>query len=149
MPEEDNLRVNRVIFEAWNSHDVDRFVAVLDEAVVWESDTLPAPARGREDARATLQGFYRGFPDLDFEVLRTVADGDFVVTQWRSSGTNKGELLGIAPTHRGSTVHGCTVIEFRGGKAAHIWDYWDFGTTLRNLGLWPPAGRNQGKFVPD
>ncbi len=134
----DNLRANQAIFDAWNNHEVERFVSVLDESVVWESDTLPAPVKGREAAGATLQGYYQGFPDLDFEVQRALASGDFVATQWRSSGTNRGNLLGIAATGRRSTVHGCTVIEFKNGKALHIWDYWDFGTTLRNLGVWPP-----------
>lgn len=137
MVEDENLRVNRAIFETWNTHEVDRFASMLDKDIVWESDTLPAPVRGAEAAAATLHGYYRGFPDLDFDVLRTIAQGAFVVTQWRSSGTHRGELLGMAPTGRRSTVHGCTVIEFKNDKAARIWDYWDFGTTLRHLGLWP------------
>ncbi len=134
----ENVRATLEIFEAWDRHEIERFAALLHDQVIWESDTLPEIVRGREAALATLQGFYRGFPDLDFQVLRTIVEGAFVVIQWQSSGTNNGPLLGMPPTHRRSTVHGCTVIEFSDGKVVHIWDYWDFGTTLRNLGLWPP-----------
>ena len=49
MSEQDNLRLARESWDAWNAHDVDSVVEQLDEKVTWESDTLPTPILGRAD----------------------------------------------------------------------------------------------------
>ena len=51
MSEQDNIRIVQEALEAWNKHDPARFVALLDEKHVIESDTIPAPMAGREVGR--------------------------------------------------------------------------------------------------
>ena len=41
----------RRIFEAWNSHDPDRYAALLHEERVMEGDGLPAPVVGIDASR--------------------------------------------------------------------------------------------------
>ena len=48
MSQQENLRIIREAFEAWNAHDVDRYTAMLDEGYVEETHTRPTPVRGRE-----------------------------------------------------------------------------------------------------
>jgi hypothetical protein len=48
MAQHDNLQIVRNVFEAWNKHDVERYVKLLDEKHVIESDTIPAPLTGRD-----------------------------------------------------------------------------------------------------
>ncbi len=43
MTPQDNIQIVRNIFEAWNKHDPERYVRLLDEMHVIESDTVPAP----------------------------------------------------------------------------------------------------------
>jgi ketosteroid isomerase-like protein len=64
MSEQENLGMVRESFEAFNAHDAGRFAALLDEAYVWESDTLPAPLMGPEAARQGAQIYLTAFPDL-------------------------------------------------------------------------------------
>ena len=48
MAEQDNVRIVRESWDAWNAHDIDGVLKILDERHVWETDTLPAPIVGRE-----------------------------------------------------------------------------------------------------
>ena len=51
MTPQDNIKIVRNIFDAWNEHDPDRYVKLLDEKHVVESDPIPAALTGREAGR--------------------------------------------------------------------------------------------------
>ena len=131
----DNVKTVRQMFDAWNAHDPDRWLKLLDEKYVSESDTLPATVSGREAARQFMMVYLKAFPDLHFEIPQILAEGDFVVSRWTATGTHRGELMGIAPTNRRTRTNGCSVIQIKNGKAAHDWIYWDTGHLLRQLGV--------------
>jgi|SRR6266545_1077933 len=68
MSEQDNLRIIRQGWDAWNAHDVEAALKVLDEKHVWETDTLPAPVVGRDGYRQAMQMYLAAFPDLRFSI---------------------------------------------------------------------------------
>ena len=142
MSDQDNLRLARQSFDAWNAHDPDSFIQQIADDFVSESDTLPATARGRDGARQLIQMYVKAFPDLHFDIQQMIVSGEHVVTRWHATGTHKGELMGIPPTgRRGAGIHGCTVTEYQSGKAVHEWVYWDAASLLRQLGVMPAPGR--------
>src|SRR5205807_3700799 len=107
--------VARRAFDAWNAHDLGAYAALVAPTYISESDTLPAPARGPEGARAMLDGYVRAFPDIRLEIEQLLTSGDYVIVRWKSSGTHRGELMGLAATNRHSEGHGCTILEVRDG----------------------------------
>jgi steroid delta-isomerase-like uncharacterized protein len=138
MSEQDNMKHAREIFDAWNSHDPERFVKLLDEKLVVESDTIPQKRlTGKEAVKGFFLTYVTAFPDLHFEIDQMLAVGDYVITQWTATGTHQGDLVGIPPTNRKAVTHGCTVAEFRNGKGVHDRIYWDSGNLLRQLGVLP------------
>ena len=137
MAEQENLRLARESIEAWSAHDPNRLAKSVDEKFVAESDTLPATVNGPQQLVQFMGVYVTAFPDLNFEIQQQLADGDFVVTRWVATGTHRGVLMGIPPTGRRAVTHGCTVSQFRGGKAVHDWIYWDSGNLLRQLGVMP------------
>jgi steroid delta-isomerase-like uncharacterized protein len=137
MGEQDNLRMAREGWDAWNAHDVEGVVKQLDEKITWESDTLPAPIVGRDAYRQAMKMYLTAFPDLRFTVDRIFASGDVVVSQYTATGTHRGDLGGIAPTNRRGEIRGCTIVEYRNGKAIKVLGYWDSGRLLRQLGVLP------------
>lgn len=139
MTQQDNIQIVRHIFEAWNKHDPDRYVKLLDEKHVVESDTLPAPLTGREAGRQFMQMYVSAFPDLHFDIDQIFGEGDYVTTRWTATGTQGGELMGIKPTNRRTVTHGCSVSQLKNGKGVHDWIYWDTGHLLRQLGVLPAA----------
>ena len=137
MAEQDNVHTVREVFDAWNAHDPDRLAKLVDQSYVAESDTIPAPVKGPDGLREFMKVYITGFPDLRLEVDQILTSGDFVVTRWTATGTHRGVLMGIPPTNRKSVTHGCTVGQFRNGKAIHDWIYWDVANMLQQLGVMP------------
>ena len=105
--EQDNLRIVRESWAAWNAHDVEGALKILDEKHVWETDTLPAPVVGRDGSRQAMQMAISAFPDLQFRIDQLLASGDHVVTRYTATGTHNGDLMGIPPTKRRGETHGC------------------------------------------
>jgi steroid delta-isomerase-like uncharacterized protein len=144
MAADENRQVIRQVFNAWNAHDAESYLKLLDKETVWDSDAFPAPFRGHEGARQFFQVYVRAFPDLHLDIEQMIADEDYVVTRWRSSGTHRGDLGGIAPTNRRAELHGCTVTEVTNGKVGRAWVYFDNARLLRQLGVTPePPGLRQ------
>ncbi len=134
MAEQDNMRVMRELFDAANAHDVERIVERVDEAYIAESDTLPAPMRGREEYRQFLQMFYTAFPDTHYEIEQMISSENYVVTRLHITGTHRGEFLGKAPTNRRFEIHLCYFDQVKNGKVVRAWIYWDTATMQRQLG---------------
>jgi steroid delta-isomerase-like uncharacterized protein len=132
---QDNVKIVRQMFDAWNAHDPDRLLKFLDEKFVSESDTNPGARAGRDAARQTMMTYVKAFPDLHFEVSQTVAEGEFVVSRWTATGTHRGDLMGIPPTNRRAVTNGCSVAQIKNGRAVHDWIYWDTGHMLKQLGV--------------
>jgi steroid delta-isomerase-like uncharacterized protein len=137
MSQQDNLRVAREIMRIWSAHDLDNYAKLLDEKYVAESDTIPALVQGRAGAREFMKVYVTAFPDLRLDTEQMLASEDFVVTRWRATGTHNGPLMSIPPTNRKVVTHGCTVSQYRNGRPAHDWIYWDTGNLMRQLGVLP------------
>ena len=141
MSEQENIKVAHTFFDAWNAGD-------LSKAYPYEADDIRVEAPGtagpmtKEQSQMYNQGFLDAFPGSRFEVIRTIAQGDYVVTQWKASGTHTGPLRTpsggtIAPTAKMATLSGSTVSEIKNGKIARSWNYWDMAGLLIQLGLMP------------
>jgi steroid delta-isomerase-like uncharacterized protein len=138
MSEQENIEIVRSVFDGWNAHDAKRAVKSFDSTYVSESDTLPAAIHGPDAAQKFIEMYLQAFPDLHFTIEQILATGSSVVTRWHATGTHRGELMGIPPTNRAGSVHGCTVNELKNGKIVREWAYWDGATLLRNIGILPP-----------
>src|SRR5438105_4512377 len=135
MSEPDNLQVVQEWIAAINAHDADRLAATLNEDFVWELGE--SSTKGRDVSKDAWSLWFVAFPDLYFETLQTINDGEFVVSRLLMTGTHKGEWRfrgtgsmsqPIAPTNRKFSVPGCAFNQIQGGKIAHLWAYWDTAT---------------------
>src|SRR5439155_22952243 len=85
--------------------------------------------------------FYRAaFPDLQVNAEDLIAEGDRVVARWSSSGTHKGDFMGIPPTGKQVQITGIDLFRFSGGKIAEHWGVFDQLWMLQQLGVAPSAG---------
>ena len=89
------------------------------------------------------------FPDIRFEVLGVLAEGDRVLVQWTASGTHTERLTTVTgetipPTRRRAKVSGAMLAEVRDGEVVRGWFYWDQLALLVQLGL----TEQPGLFLP-
>ena len=130
-------------FEAFNDHDLDAWIGFLSDDFAGEAPGAPAPMN-QEQTRAYQQSFITAFPDLTFDFERFIAEGDFVVVDWKATGTHDGPLATpngqtIPPTKKQATVYGSTTYKVGGGRIMRAWVHWDMMTLLAQLGLMPEA----------
>jgi steroid delta-isomerase-like uncharacterized protein len=119
---------------AMNAHDPDRFAKLHDDSYLLESDSFPSPIRGPEGAKRNTTIYLKAFPDLHFDIQQMIARGDYIVTRWRATGMNDGELNGMPPSGKRVSINGCSVSEIRNGRAIKTTMYFDQLTLLHPLG---------------
>ena len=61
------------------------------------------------------------FPDYRIVIDDLIADGDHGAARWTLSGTQWGELLGVPPTGKPTTVQGVGWLRLADGKIAETW----------------------------
>jgi len=120
-----NEAVVRALFdEAWSAGNYER----LPELV---SPELRFNFRGRSRPMSHkdfqgMVGMWRSvFPDLRFAVEDIVGTGDRVAARFVFSGTQRGELFGIAPTGRSVNVSMMAFFRLADGKVVEMWEDYD------------------------
>jgi steroid delta-isomerase-like uncharacterized protein len=135
MPEKDNLHLAEQALSALNARDLDRYVKLLDNSYLGESELSPNPLHGPEAARHMLEGYFKAFPDLHFDTEQVLTNGDYLVTRVRLTGTHKGNFMGIAPTNKTINIQSCNVSEVRNGKIIRSRIYSDNAKLFQQLGV--------------
>ena len=128
--------------EAWNAHDADGVAACYAEDAVLSDVGLPEPLRGREAIRDSVAGYLAAFSDFQAEdVGEPIVSGNRAAQEWKVTGTNDGELMGIPPTGKSVVVSSSIVSRFDGGKWAEDWVLIDTLGMLQQLGVIPAPGQ--------
>ena len=145
--EENKAIATRSIEELWNQRKLDLideiYAADFVGHIVDNPDII-----GPEGYRALMTMYLNAFPDHRFTIEDLITEGDKVVTRWTSTGTHKGELMGIAPTGAQMTVTGTTIHRIADGKYAEEWSNWDALGMWQQLGVVPPIGQDVEPDAP-
>jgi steroid delta-isomerase-like uncharacterized protein len=134
----------RILEEAWNKGNF----AVLDELCapdcVDHDLAMHDEVSGLAANKERIRGYRAAMPDMRVTIDDLVASGDRVVTRWRVSGTNDGELMGNPATHRHVEITGMSIDRFDSdGRLAETWDQWDNLGFMQQLGLAPAMEAQQ------
>ncbi|HKZ84411.1 MAG TPA: ester cyclase [Anaerolineae bacterium] len=143
MSEQENIKAAHAFFDAWNAGDLSKTAPYEADDFMAEGPGAPGPMN-REQNRMYSQNFLTAFPGSKFEVLLTIAQGDYIVTHWKAGGgAHTGPLTTpsggtIPPTGKTATVIGSTTSQIKNGKITRSWTFWDMASLLGQLGLLPP-----------
>jgi len=139
MSTEDNKAlVRRFYEEVFNQ----RNLALVDELCTTTHmfHNPPTTLHGREEFKQLLSLYTRAFPDARFTIEDQIAEGNMVASRYTFRGTQRGELMGIAPTGKPVTVTGITINRIAGGKSEEGWLNFDALGMLQQLGVIPSMG---------
>jgi steroid delta-isomerase-like uncharacterized protein len=140
MSEKNETTVRRLIDEVWNKGNI----KVLDEVCtsdVVNNDPMNQ-ARGIEASKTVVRKYRTAFPDVRLEIDEIFSTGDKVVTRWRYSGTQHGQLEGIPPTGRRVSGPGQTIYHFMGDRIHEAFINWDALGMLQQLGVVTLPGKS-------
>ncbi len=112
-----------------------------DYVVDWVyGDAFEDPPVSAEESAAFWSAWFAGFDEVDYEVKRTIAADEVVVTEWVFTGTHTGPLgppifeEQLPPTGRTIQFRGVTVYDVSGGLIQRETIYMDLATLLVELG---------------
>lgn len=112
------------LYDTWSQDDLSSIDALIaenytifsDPGDAWEEQTL-----NREAYRTRLLYSRKAFPDLVFEVVRSIQENDLVAVVWRACGTHLGDLQGLPATGKKLSFSGQTMYLIKDGKVAGHW----------------------------
>lgn len=125
-----------------NREIVRNFHKVWSNGQVGVLDTLLSPDfvchfinniewKGIEGTKATILGHRKSFPDWNEEIVDIIAEGDKVVTRYKSTGTHQGVFNGIDSTGNKVTIYETSIYRISNGKLTEQWGFPD-EVSLRN-----------------
>src|SRR5215203_3431664 len=134
-----NKEIALSLFEALNARDLSLWSQHLAEDYTAEHPGVAVPL-DKTRSMGYNQRFVTALPDIHFEVLHVLAEGDHVLTHWRGSGTHTERLATVTgetipPTRRSVRVSGALLTEVRDGEIVGEWSYWDQLSLLAQLGI--------------
>jgi uncharacterized protein (TIGR02246 family) len=102
---------------AVNARDVEAFLALMTDDVIWEGTAPPDGERhqGKAAVRAGGEAFFSGSPNARFEQEEVVATADRAFARWTYHWVDEAGKAGH--------VRGIDVYRFRDGKIAEILSY--------------------------
>jgi len=124
-------------YEAENRHDVDAMLATFSSSKA--SYDVPAfgEAGQRPDApsvREMWEDILAVFPDIQHEVIRMRHGDDFILVEYRVTGTQHADWAGIPATGRSFSSRVAAVYEFEGDQLVCERAYADLSDWARQLG---------------
>jgi len=131
--EQENLRIVMEELKAWDTHDLDRLMTVMDEDIIYHDVTLP-PAKRHEGVREFGEGWLKAAPDFTVFIEKFIVKGNYVVNVGRISGTITGEYFGQPGPNKPFDCMYCQVAVVENGKIKYIRDHWDSYTMMQQMG---------------
>ena len=142
MSTQENIKLDDDLRAAWNSHNVEKFLALCADDIVWHDVASQEPYRGKEGARRFFQGWITALPDLNYREKNRLVTEDGIAVEFEFGGTNSGAIQ-IAPGTPSIPATGKKVIavkgtyfgRVRGGKLVEFGSYPDIAGLMQQLGL--------------
>ena len=122
--------------------DTMRSLHAEDFIVDWvTSDAYENPPNSAEVSNKFFPAWFAGFDKMDYEVKRTIAADDVVVTEWVFTGTHTGPIEPpvfeerVDPTGRTIEFRGVTIYDLADGLIQKETIYMDLATLIVELGI--------------
>ena len=64
------LNLNKAVIDSWNSHQVDKFLALCDENIVWRDIASPEAYKGKQGVKKFYEMWNTAFPEFKMTLLR-------------------------------------------------------------------------------
>jgi steroid delta-isomerase-like uncharacterized protein len=132
--EQANIKLAYEHFAAESAHDTPRTLATLADDIMYRVVASGAIVHGKEAVSKYYDVWWTAFPDVNIEIKRIVAAGEWVIAENVATATHLGPWLGIPPTGKRTVQNLCAVIRCRGGLMTEETVYYDQLERIRQIG---------------
>ena len=127
-----NLASSKIVTNAFETGDVSKIDSAVAADFVDHTDRGDV---GRDSLKKMITEIHKEFPDMKTEVIREVADNDYVFSLMRFTGTSNGQMgMPKGPYD----MHAVQVVRFKDGKAVEHWEYMQMEEMMKMMPP-PPA----------
>ncbi len=113
--------IHRMNDEVWTKGNLEIMDQLFSTDFVQHFLPVGSETKGLVKFRESVRNHRQAFPDWAEEIKQIVAEGDFVATQFTSTGTNKGSFLGNAPTGKQIHINEMSFYRIVDGKIVEQW----------------------------
>jgi len=137
----DHVSDLRAAIDAWNAHDVERYVASYTPDAALHG--FPPPIIDPASLGEFFAGFGAAVPDAHVELDDAFGDGgEQVASRLTMTGTQAGTLMGMPASHRFFEIGVMSIFRFTDdGRIAARWNVADFLSMLQQIGAVPAPAR--------
>jgi steroid delta-isomerase-like uncharacterized protein len=143
MSAQDNAKMMQTFYDAYNTRDFDRGVALAGEDLKLTQVAFGTTYQGPEGIRPFFELWAGAFPDSKAELVNVVAGEDGVTAEGIFRGTQQASLQSpsgdIPATGRRVEIPHCFVFGITNGKLASGRLYFDAASLMRQLGVMVPV----------
>ena len=141
--EQNKLIVHRFVDEFWNARNLSVADEIFSSNCVTHQlrgdDKNSAAPRSPETIKKEAADWIGGFPDLKFEVIQILAEGDRVASHLQVTGTHSGEWMGMAATTQSVSFPLFVIHRIEDNKIVEDWVLVGTLTLLQQLGVVAPT----------
>nr|MBA2561720.1 ester cyclase [Chitinophagaceae bacterium] len=126
--EQKNLAASDVISKAFQTGDVAGIDSVVSDDFIDHTDR--GDMKGRDSLKAMVKFIHSNFKDMKSEKIRDVADGDYVYSWMRYTGTSDGSMGMPKGPYDMSAIE---LAKFKDGKAVEHWSFMDMQDMMKMM----------------
>lgn len=135
---EKNIAASHIVSDAFGSGDISK----IDSAVA--SDFVDHTDRGdmnRDSLKAMIKMVHATNQDMKMELIKELADDEYVFSLMRFTGTSDGTMMPAGPYD----MQALQVVRFKDGKAVEHWEYMEPRQMMKMMPPQPAADTTKKK----
>jgi steroid delta-isomerase-like uncharacterized protein len=134
---EANKRVMKQFLVFINTASETLATELISPDAIFHVPGRPEPLRGPSGYLALIGMMRGGFPDIQWTLEETIAEGDKIAARFTMRGTHQGTFLGVPPTGRKIEVKAMNFYRLSGGQFVEEHGQPDLLGVLQQIGAMP------------
>lgn len=123
-----------------NSGDVTIGKEVISPTATFHVPFGGPPLQGLDGYLQILGMMRSAFPDIQWTIKETIAEGDKIVARFETRGTHNGPFMGVAPTGKSICMTALNIYRFEDGKIVEELGQPDIFGLMVQIGAIPVPG---------
>ena len=128
-----NLAAAQTIAKAFETGNTASLDSVVSDDFLDHTDR--GDKKGRDSLKAMVTWLHSNMKDMKMEIMREVADDEYVFQWMRYTGSSNGAMGMPAGPY---DMHVMEISKYADGKAVEHWAYMDMGEMMKMMGQMPP-----------
>jgi predicted SnoaL-like aldol condensation-catalyzing enzyme len=129
---EKNIAACHAVNKAFETGDVSALDSVIAPDFVDHTDR--GDMKGADSLKAMVKMVHATNKDMNMEIIREIADADYVYTWMRFKGTHDGSMMAAGPYD----MTAMQVTRFKDGKAVEHWEFMEPREMMKMMAKMPP-----------